>query len=264
VTTAPASHVSVETTWEGPEARAQQPASIHTSATPSVEMQTVKQARPRESRAVASHAAAPAHAGSDAAVPSHASRSSAASEHENFATSPSHVEAVVGRAGGDPMVYDSASIHGRYTGDEIAPNSAAQQSAASQNAAELAPPKSQPAAAPAVPAKPIPPAARRPVKQGDSSPEGKSTSFWDDSQVAPAGKHTVSTAEFSVAAPSLPVDADGVRPTDAKPVGVSAAVLLGNAASKPGHVDSRVGLVIGMVIGLAMSAVVWRRWRHSG
>ncbi len=34
---------------------------------------------------------------------------------------------------------------------------------------------------------------------------------------------------------------------------------------QPDHaVGSRAGLVVGMVIGLAMSAVVWRRWRHSG
>ncbi len=94
VTTAPASHVSVETTWEGPEARSQQPASIHASAAPSVEMQIVKQARPRESRAAASHSDTPAQvvsarAGSEAAasqvaVPSHTSRSNAGAEHENF------------------------------------------------------------------------------------------------------------------------------------------------------------------------------------
>jgi hypothetical protein len=240
----------------------------------SSEMQTIKQARARESRAADSHSVAAAHVvpapvGSEAAllqsaVPGHASRSSAAAEHESFATSPSHVEAVVGHAGVDPMVYDSASIHGRYTGDESAPSSAAPQSDAPQNAAMASPPKSQPAAAPAVPAKPIPSAARRPVKQGDSSPEGKSASFWDESQAAPAGKHTVSTAEFSVAAPSLPVDADGVRPTDAKPVGVSAGAPPGNASSKPGPAGSRAGLLVGMAIGLAMSAVVWRRWRHSG
>jgi hypothetical protein len=199
---------------------------------------------------------------SPSAVPSHASPSGATAEHENFATSPSHVEGVVGHAGADPMVCDSASIHGRYTGDEIAPIAAASQSPA--QSAAVSPPNSQPAAAPAVPAKPVPPAAKKSIKRADPSTEGKSTSFWDDSLAAPAGKHTVSTADFSVAAPSLPADADEARTSGAKPVGGSGGARPGNAASKLGRAGSRAGLVVCMVIGLAMSAVVWRRWRHSG
>ncbi len=151
------------------------------------------------------------------------------------------------------MVCDSASIHGRYTGDEIAPLTTASQSAARQSAVV-----SQPAAAPAVPAKPVPPAAKKSIKRAGPSTEGKSTSFWDDSLAAPAGKHTVSTADFSVAAPSLPADADEAGTSGAKPVGSS-------GDPRPDHAaGSRAGLVVGMVIGLAMSAVVWRRRRHSG
>jgi len=157
------------------------------------------------------------------------------------------------------MVYDSASIHGRYTGDENASSSVSPQSDV-----VASPLKSPPAAAPAVLAKPIPPAAKKSIQRADPSPEGKSASFWDDLQAAPAGKHTVSTAEFSVAAPSMPADGDEVRPSVANPVGISGGALPSNAASKPGPAGSRAGLLVGMVIGLAMSAVVWRRWRHSG
>jgi hypothetical protein len=141
--------------------------------------------------------------------------------------------------GADPMICDSASVHGRYTGDDTLP---------------LAP--SAPNPFDAAPASRVRPAAKKPNKPI----EGKSTSFWDDPFGSPALKHTVLTADFSVP------EADdsqriGLKAASTAPAALAAA----RSAHESGRSRSRAWFVIGMVAGLALSAVVWRRWRdHSG
>ncbi len=245
------SPVSRETVWAEPAAPERHDAAIPASAAPASDVSTATKPQSRESRALASRSAVAA--GSEPAaplvvVPTRAAHKSASVEHQSNVTAPAPVEAVVRHTGSDPMVRDSASIHGRYTGDDSA--------AAPLNAAGGS---LQPAAAPVVPAKRVLPSAKKLTRKSDTASQSKSTSFWDDALMSPAGKHTVSTADFSVAAPPMPADAD-----DAQPAGAQSAASSGKTASGPKPAKTRAGLLVGMMIGLAVSAVLWRRWRQSG
>jgi len=141
--------------------------------------------------------------------------------------------------GADPMICDSATVHGRYTGDDTPP------------LAQLTPNPFD-----AAPASRVRPAAKKPSKPI----EGKSTSFWDDPFGSPALKHTVLTADFSVP------EADDSQRIGLKAASTAPAALAATrSAHEAGRSRSHAWFVIGMVAGLALSAVVWRRWRdHSG
>jgi hypothetical protein len=141
-----------------------------------------------------------------------------------------------------PMICDSASVHGRYTGYDSPPPAPA------PNPFDAAPASS-----------PVPA-----TKKVNKSIEGKSTSFWDDAFGSPALKHTVSTADFSVPVPPGPLEDDcqsiGIKGASTP----SAALAATRSAREAGSSRSHAWFVIGMVAGLALSAVVWRRWRdHS-
>jgi hypothetical protein len=145
--------------------------------------------------------------------------------------------------GSEPMICDSVSVHGRYTGNDSPPPAPA------PNPFDAAPASS-----------PVPAA-----KKANTSIEGKSTSFWDDAFGSPALKHTVSTADFSVPVPPGPLEDDcqsiGIKGASSA---YGAAVAATRSAREAGSSRSHAWFVIGMVAGLALSAVVWRRWRdHS-
>ncbi len=70
-------------------------------------------------------------------------------------------------------------------------------------------------------------------------------------------KHTVSTADFSVPAPPLPLEVDDAQ-------SIVKAAPLATAGHDANRARSRGWFVIGIVAGLALSSVVWRRWRESG
>jgi hypothetical protein len=152
----------------------------------------------------------------------------------------------------DPMICDSGSVHGRYTGDESLPSGSVSHpvdNGASHKAHAVHPPAS---------------AGHPGSKSSDRSIEGKSTSFWDDTWSAPAGKHTVATADFSVPAPPPP-EADDSPSGDlhANAAGADSQLALATTGCQSGSPASRAWFVIGLVAGLAVSAVVWRRWRQS-
>jgi hypothetical protein len=145
----------------------------------------------------------------------------------------------------DPMICDSGSIHGRYTGDDLP-------------AASVPQPVARRAPAGPPPARVGHPAA----KSSDHATEGKSTSFWDDAWSAPGGNHTVATADFSVPAPPPPEELPSSDP-QANAVAVSSKLALAVTGGNAGLLASRAWFAIGLVAGLVLSAVVWRRWRRG-
>jgi hypothetical protein len=155
--------------------------------------------------------------------------------------------------GSDPMIFDSATIHGRYTGSDALP--AVQATADPFGAVPRMLPDASRHAKPAI--------TPTPVKKSNVTIEGKSTSYWDDIYSSPTLKHTVLTAEFSVPAPPLPDDVQ-CRDKPASTLHAAERCLAGASADRQRGPRSRAWIVVGMVAGLALSSVVWRRWRsHS-
>jgi hypothetical protein len=145
----------------------------------------------------------------------------------------------------DPMICDSGSIHGRYTGDDSRPT-ASPSHPVDDRLSHKAPAK--------LPAAPI---AHPAAKTSAHSIEGKTTSFWDDGLSAPAGKPTIATADFSVPAPPPPEDFPS-SDSPAKAAGSQLALAVTGADS-----GSPAWLAMALVAGLGLSVVVWRRWRRG-
>jgi hypothetical protein len=147
----------------------------------------------------------------------------------------------------DAMIYDSSTIHRRYVGEAPAPisvpknvaDAAAHKAQADRNSHKA---NQRSIARPAV---------KKPSKSGL---EGKSASYWDEE--SPELKQKVSTADFSVPAGPLPLQSDevGAKSASGHPV-----VADGDSASS----RSRAWFVIGALVGLAVSAVIFRRWRDN-
>jgi hypothetical protein len=156
----------------------------------------------------------------------------AAAARESVAV-PKVIEQSKDDGGSDPMICDSVSVHGRYTGNDTPPPAPA------PNPFDAAPASS-----------PVPAAKR------DHAIEGKSTSFWDDAFGSPTLKHTVSTADFSVPGPLE----DDCQSTGLQAASTAPAAFAAHEARRS---RSHAWLLIGMVAGLALSAVVWRRWRDQ-
>jgi hypothetical protein len=140
----------------------------------------------------------------------------------------------------DAMICDSVSVHRRYTGEDSSPLApAAQQASAPSRQIDM---RSQPAA-------PTGKKAARPA-------EGKSASYWDER----TGdiKQTVSTADFSVPVGPQPLQADDARAIDR--ASTSSSELAAHDSSRS---RSHAWFVIGVVAGLAATAVLCRRWRSN-
>lgn len=157
--------------------------------------------------------------------------------------------------GCDPMICDSARVHGKYTG-----GGAAAPLVDATPIPHEAPQKMTEAAHPAGTAKLTAPAA----KKIDASKEGKATSYWDDPFTSPLPTRKVSTADFSVPAPPGPFDVDDAHPTGLKAGSACDASIAACPARVSGRSRSRAWVVIGMLGGIVVSAVVWRRLRHHG
>jgi hypothetical protein len=171
--------------------------------------------------------------------------------------------AVVARAerhrtsgGCDPMICDSARVHGKYTGG----GAAARLVDAPPIPREAVPQKMTEAAHPAGRSKLAAPAA----KKVDASNLGKATSYWDDPFASPLPTQKVSTADFSVPAPPGPFDVDDAHSTGLKAGSACDTSIAACPARASGRSRSRAWVVIGMLGGIVMSAVVWRRLRHHG
>jgi hypothetical protein len=160
----------------------------------------------------------------------------------------------------DPMICDSVSVHGRYTGDD-GPVSAA---VPSHHDAEVpATLKSEPRAI--VP----PPTAKKAeviINKPAANAEGKSTSYWDEAAPPAPCKQKVSNADFSVSVPAAPalLDSDESQPPVAKIALTGSTSAAAAPASQAGRLHSRVWFGIGMVLGLAAAALVWRRRGNNG
>jgi hypothetical protein len=159
------------------------------------------------------------------------------------------------------MIFDAASVHRRYTGEDgPAQAPAAQQSDAPPQTPRADKTSHAESVGPPATARPAPPA----VKKATGSVGGKSASYWDDG--AGELKQTVSNADFSIPSGPQPLLAD-----DARAIGAEAASspVTGQPASEgSAQVSSRsdshvVWFVIGVVAGLAATAVLCRRWRNN-
>jgi hypothetical protein len=173
-------------------------------------------------------------------------------ERETVPAGNVHVEhsSIGGSSGSDSMILDSASIHGRYTGNDgslVAPPTPGPFDSAGQKARELTRPVGSTTSKPAS------------TKKSGGLLEGKSASCWDD-PFGSALKNTVLTADFSV--PVLPDDAPSTHLTVASAPQLSATAAGGKPVRHPAR--SRAWFLFGTVAGLALSAVVWRRWRDYG
>jgi hypothetical protein len=249
---APATPSRVQDTWEGTkDSKPETPPSGQSApvAAP-VHVAAVVPAPAEPSRAEQASAtpdlvplfAIPQRAATVTAAPVSAAPTKTVAARESVAA-PKIIEQSKDDGGSEPMILDSASVHGRYTGNDSPPPAPA------PNPFDAAPASS-----------PVPAA-----KKANTSIEGKSTSFWDDAFGSPALKHTVSTADFSVPVPPLPLEDDcqsiGIKGASSAP---GAALAATRPAHEGGSSRSHAWFVIGMVAGLAVSAVVWRRWRdHS-
>jgi hypothetical protein len=106
---------------------------------------------------------------------------------------------------------------------------------------------------------------RRAAKKTNGPFEGKSTSFWDDAWGSPTLKHTVLTADFSVPAPgSLEAENSQSAGLKASPSAQRSNHSSALLARVLGHSRSHAWFVIGIVAGLALSTIVWRRRRDHG
>jgi hypothetical protein len=163
-----------------------------------------------------------------------------------------HAEGPKVSSGSDPMICDSASIHGRYMGSDVTPPVSMPQNPFDDS-------KEKPPAAlrPMTPRSPVPRAEKK-----SNAIEGKSTSWWDEAFNSPGALHIVSNADFSIPAPPLPSDADESATASWTAISEPASL----RPSNPQHVGrsrSRAWFAVGIAAGLAMSAVIWRR-RRSG
>jgi hypothetical protein len=243
---APPTPSPVQDTWEGTKASKPETAPSGQSAPVAapVHVAAVVPASAEPSRAQqasATPAAVPLVAIPQRVAPLSAAPTKTAAARERVAA-PKVIEQSKDDGGPDPMICDSASVHGRYTGYDSPPPAPA------PNPFDIAPASS-----------PVPAA-----KKANTSIEGKSTSFWDDAFGSPALKHTVSTADFSVPVPPGPLEDDCQSIGIKGPSSAPAAALAARSAHEAGSSRSHAWFVIGMVAGLALSAVVWRRWRdHS-
>jgi hypothetical protein len=169
----------------------------------------------------------------------------AVAEQERVAAVKVFVDRPKTRGGSDPMICDSASVHGKYTGGED-PSPAD----GMLNPHDAAPEKPTGLVHPAAPG--IPAAKKAPAPVG-----GKTTSFWDDPFASPMPTQRVSTADFTVPVPG-PFDADDGRSIALK----SAAASEQSASMGAARSRSRAWIAIGVFGGLAAIALVWRRRRH--
>ncbi|HEV7999096.1 MAG TPA: hypothetical protein VGP63_04390 [Planctomycetaceae bacterium] len=156
----------------------------------------------------------------------------------------------------DPMICDSARVHGKYTGG----GAAARLVDAPPIPHEAVPQKMTEVAHPAGTAKLAAPAA----KKVGASNLGKATSYWDDPFASPLPTQRVSTADFSVPAPPGPFDVDDAHSTGLKAGSACDTSIAACPARASGRSRSRAWFVIGMLGGIVVSAVVWRRLHHHG
>jgi len=183
-------------------------------------------------------------------VPMSAAPARAPFERESVAAPKASIDRPKTGGGSGPMICDSASVHGRYTGDDnlkLAP-------AVPDPFDVLQKPRDGERRVPASSASPS-------TKKPNPATGGKSTSFWDDAFNSPS-KHVVSTADFSVPAPLLPLDADDVR-SAGKTAPQSGLAVAKDAARHSRHSRSRAWLAIGLVAVFGASILVWRRRNAS-
>jgi hypothetical protein len=154
------------------------------------------------------------------------------------------------------MICDSARVHGKYTGG----GAAARLVDAPPIPHEAVPQKMTEVAHPAGTAKLAAPAA----KKVGASNLGKATSYWDDPFASPLPTQRVSTADFSVPAPPGPFDVDDAHSTGLKAGSACDTSIAACPARASGRSRSRAWFVIGMLGGIVVSAVVWRRLHHHG
>jgi hypothetical protein len=160
----------------------------------------------------------------------------------------------------DPMICDSVAVHGRYTGED----GPAPGAAPSHHDDEV--PATLDGEPPAIVPPPTAKKAEVIIKQPAVKVEGKSTSYWDEAAPPVVRKQTVSNADFSVSVPAPPalLESDELQPHDAKIALTGSTSIAAAPASQAGRPRSHAWFGIGIVVGLAVAALVWRRRGNNG
>jgi hypothetical protein len=188
------------------------------------------------------------------AAPSSDAPITAVAEQERVVTAKVYAEHHKTGSGSDPMICDSASVHGKYTGGDEPPLAAAPQNphdAAAQGPKDVI--------HLAIPAHSATPAAKK-----AAATDRKTAYLWDDPFASGTSTRGVLTADFSVPAPPGPFEAD-----DAKSIGLHATTAGQQSACAGAECSSRrsrsrAWIAIGIAGALAAITVVWRRRRPHG
>jgi hypothetical protein len=180
-------------------------------------------------------------------APQSVSVTKTAARSESPSPAKPHSEPDKTRGPSDPMICDSASARRRYIGDVGSPTTTTLQKSHNDDFGT------------AVPSSPATPA----DKKSHSPVDGKSAACWDDPFVSPALKQRVSTADFSIPATPGSLSADDGRSIAAPSAASAEQANSGDPAHNTRRTGSHAWFVIGMIAGLAVSAVFWRHWRQS-